>query len=1112
MYEITGWLKKIGLEQYAQLFAENGIDFSVLPDLTDQDLEKLGVLLGHRRKMLRAIAELEASASFDKAPLESARPDDIERRHLTVMFCDLVGSTELSARLDPEDLRTVVKAYHRCCAELIAKSGGFVAKYMGDGVLAYYGYPEAHEEDAERAVRAGLAVIEAVAKLDTDARSALRVRVGIATGLVVVGERLGEGVSQEQAVVGETPNLAARLQSLAQPGTVMIDDATHRLLGDLFEYRALGNENVKGFDHPVPVWHVIGVSGLDSRFEALRTTTTALVGREEEIDLLIRRWQQVKGGDGCVVLISGEPGVGKSRVCQAIVERLSSDPHMRLRYFCSPHHQNSAFYPIITQLERAAGMRREDSAEQRLDKLEAVLAQAIDQPRDAAPLLAAMLSIPTRERYPLLNLSPQKQKESTLKALLAQAVGLTKKQPVMMVLEDAHWMDPSSRESFDILIDRIPSLPLLLLVTFRPEFMSPWVGRPHVTLLSLSRLTARQRAEMIGRVTGGKALPKEIVDQIVDRTDGVPLFIEELTKAVVESGMLTDAGDRYTITGSLPSLAIPTSLHASLLARLDRLAPAREIAQIGAALGRQFSHELISAVAPMPQEQLDDSLLQLVGTELILQRGTPPDAEYTFKHALVQDAAYSTLLRSRRQQLHARIADTLERQFPEVVETQPELLARHCAEAGLVQKAVDYRLRSGKRAFARGAMAEAEGELRKGFDLLSSLPEDAARQEQELNLQITFGNTLLATRGYAAPEAGEAFERARQLCQKLNRPQQLNQILTGQFLFRLLRGELEQAELLAGELRQLGEGASDVSWKYNSLSRDGVVCCWLGKFIEARAYYEAALALWDPGFRDRIASPQDVYVSALIYFSRALFCLGYVDQARLRRDEALAEARQLSPYNEVFALRHAWYGDWAIEGVSSIEAMLRSAEHISAISSEQGFPMFVGVGDIMRGWCLSSSGEAKKGISLLEDGLKKYAATGTKLVIPFYLTVLAEAYGAAAQPKEGLNRLADATKLMETTQERWAEAEMHRVRGGLLLSLGEPTAAEESYSQALAVARHQGTKFWELRAGIDLGRLWRDQSKRIEAGELLTPIYDWFTEGFDTRVLQDAKALLSELR
>jgi predicted ATPase len=618
---------------------------------------------------------------------------------------------------------------------------------------------------------------------------------------------------------------------------------------------------------------------------------------------------------------------------------------------------------------------------------------------------------------------------------------------------------------------------------------------------------------MIGRVTCGKTLPKEIADQISDRTDGVPLFIEELTKAILESGALRDAGDHYTITGSLPSEAIPTSLHASLLARLDRLAPAREVAQIGAALGRQFSHELISAVAPMQRQQLEEALSQLVSAELILRRGVPPDAEYTFKHALVQETAYSTVLRSQRQQLHARIADVLETKFPEIVETQPELLARHCTEGGWVEKAVDYRLRSGKQASARGAIAEAEVELRKGLDLLYSLPDGTARQEQELDLQITFGTTLLATRGYAAAEAGEAFEHARQLCQKLNRPQQLNRVLTGQYFVRLLRGELEQAEFLAGELRRLGEAASDASSKYNSLIRDGEVCCWLGKFIEARTYFEAALALWDPGFRDRITSPHDVYVNALIYFSRALFCLGYLDQARLRRDDALAESRRLSsPYTEVYALRHAWYGDWAIEGVRSIEAMLRSAEHISVISSEQGFSMFVGVGDIMRGWCVSSVGDAKTGIPLLEEGLKKYAATGTKLVIPFYLTVLAETYGTAAQPKEGLNRLGDAAKLVETTQERWAEAEMHRVRGSLLLSLGERAAAEKSYCEALAVARHQSAKFWELRAAIDLGRLWRDQGKCTEARELLMPIYDWFTEGFDMPVLQDVKALLAELQ
>jgi len=766
--DLGGWLRNLGLEQYEAAFRENAIDDTVLPSLTAEDLKDLGVgIVGHRRKLLDAIAALRTDANANKVPpdvppaIDRSPKDTAERRQLTVMFCDLVGSTALSARLDPEDLRGIIGAYHRCCSELVERNGGFVAKYMGDGVLAYFGYPQAHEHDAERAVQAGLALVEAVPKLKTAAVVPLQVRVGIATGLVVVGDLIGAGAAQEQAVVGETPNLAARLQALAEPGAVVIASSTRRLNGRLFEYRDLGTVALKGFAENVPAWQVLGAGATESRFEALHATNTPLIGRDEEIDLLMRRWEQAKRGDGCVVLISGEPGIGKSRIAQTVLERLSGEPHTPLRLFCSPHHQDSALYPTITQLERAAGFRREDTAEQRLDKLEALLRQATNDLGEAQPLLAALLSIPAGDRYPPLDLSPQKQKEKTLKALLAQVEGLAARQPVLMVVEDAHWSDPTTRQSLDLTIDRLPYLPVLVIITFRPEFTPPWVGRPQVTLLSLNRLPPRRGAEMIARLTGGKALPKEIVDQIIDRTDGVPLFLEELTKAVVESSILTDTGDCSAVTGPVALLAIPTSLQASLLARLDRLAPTREVAQIAAALGRQFSHELISAVAPMPQQQLDDALAQLVSAELIFRRGTPPDAEYSFKHTLVQDAAYGTLLRSRRQQLHARIAATLEGQFPEIVETQPELLARHCAEAGLVGKAVGYWLKAGQQANARGALTEAVAQLGKGLALLSGAPDGAARQEQELDLQIALGHALVATKGYAAPEAGEAFARAR---------------------------------------------------------------------------------------------------------------------------------------------------------------------------------------------------------------------------------------------------------------------------------------------------------------------------------------------------------------
>jgi class 3 adenylate cyclase/predicted ATPase len=1011
--------------------------------------------------------------------------------------------------MDPEDLREVISAYQKCVAQVVRRFGGFVAKYMGDGVLIYFGYPQAHEDDAERAVRAGLALIEAVGKLS--GVEPIQVRIGVGTGVVVVGDLVGSGDAQERGVVGETPNVAARLQAGATSGTIAIDTATRRLLGGLFEYRDLGGIEAKGFANRVQAYEVVRPSIVESRFEALRTATTPLVGRDEEVDLLLRRWEQAKRGDGCVVLISGEPGIGKSRIAETIVERLGGEPHTRLRYFCSPHHQDSALYPSITQLERAARFRRDDTDEQRLDKLEAVLAQGTNDLSEAAPLLAELLLIPTGDRYPARNLTPQQRKEKTLHAQLAQVEGLAARQPVLMAFEDIHWSDPTTRESLDLLIDRVPALPVLVIITFRPEFTPPWVGRPHVTLLSLSRLPSRRRGEMIAGVTGGKALPREIADQIIDRTDGVPLFIEELTKAVVESGVLTDDGDRYTVAGPLPRLAIPTTLHASLLARLDRMAPTREVAQIGAAIGRQFSHELISAVTVMPKQQLDDALAQLVRAELIFRRGTPPDAEYTFKHALVQDAAYGTLLRSRRQQLHARVATTLEDQFPEIVAAQPALLAHHSAEAGLAKRAVVYWLKAGLQAIARCAMEEALAQIRKGLDLLSDLPDSAARWEQELDLQIALGHALMATKGFAAPGPGEAYARARQLCEQLNRPWQLGPVLVGQWVFRLGRGELEQAEHHAEEMRDLGKARNEAMWIFYGSEVSGVTCSFLGKFIDARAYLENALSLWDPMYRAFAPEPEDPYVTILTHLAQPLLCLGYVDQARLRMDEAVAAARRRSPYNLAFALCVAWNVYWAIEGVKSARMMLRSAEEVLAISSEQGFPMWSAVGNLNRGWCLGAVGQAAEGIPLLLQGMALYRATGSSVMAPFVLTMLAEVYGMAAQPEEGLNRLAEAAKRVETTQERWAEAEMHRMRGTLLHSMHEHAAAEDSYHHALAVAQRQSAKFWELRAAFDLARLWRDQGKRTEARDLLAPIYGWFTEGFDTPVLQDAKALLDEL-
>ncbi|MGH7837595.1 MAG: AAA family ATPase, partial [Candidatus Binataceae bacterium] len=673
-------------------------------------------------------------AALDAPGEPSGAADDVivhaghtiaQRRQLTVMFCDLVGSTALSTRIDPEDLREVIGAYHDCCGRVVARFGGFVARYMGDGMLVYFGYPQAHEDDAERAVRAGLELLSAVSGIKPRPDISLQTRIGIATGLVVVGDQLGSGVAQEQAVVGETPNLAARLQAVADPDTIVIADSTYRLLGALFEYRDLGAITPKGFPAAVQTWQVIRPSTIASRFEALHAAAlTDLVGRDEELELMLRRWRRVKTGEGQVTLLSGEPGIGKSRLARAIQQELADEPHFRLLYFCSPHHQDSALYPFISQLERAAGFADDDGPERKLAKLEVLLAgSSRDLPQDAA-LLADLLSIPVGTRYPSLDLSPQRRRQKTLEALVAQLVELSAQRPVLMIFEDAHWSDPTSRELLELVVERVQALAAFLIITYRPEFAPPWSGPPHVTTQLLKRLTRREGSAIVNSVAGGKSLSAEVVEQIVSRTDGVPLFIEELTKAVLESAQPHHENGQAPQAAALAPLVIPTTLNASLMARLDRLGAAREIAEVGAALGREFSHELISAVSLRSAKELEQALDKLVASELVFRRGTAPDAVYTFKHALVQDAAYSTLLRGPRQQLHVRIAAVLEGQFAEIVETQPQLLAHHCSEAGQIDKAIGYFELAGRQAAARAAHSEAATHFSAALKLLETFPDD----------------------------------------------------------------------------------------------------------------------------------------------------------------------------------------------------------------------------------------------------------------------------------------------------------------------------------------------------------------------------------------------------
>jgi class 3 adenylate cyclase/predicted ATPase len=1116
MQPIAEWLAKIGLEQYARAFADNDVDVTVLRHLTDADLEKIGVSLGHRRKLLAAIAEPTAAAPSTAQPVlaESKLQDIAERRQVTVMFSDLVGSTALSVRMDPEDLREVISTYQKCVAETVRRFGGFVAKYMGDGVLAYFGYPQAHEHDAELAVRAGLALVEAVTMLNTATATPLQVRVGIATGLVVVGDLIGAGAAQEHAVVGETPNLAARLQALAEPGAVVIASSTRQLTGGLFEYRDLGTVALKGFAETVPAFQVLGAGDTESRFEALRTGTTQLIGREEEISLLMRRWEQAKRGEGCVVLLSGEPGIGKSRVAQTILDWLGNEPHTRLRYFCSPHHQDSALYPSIAQLERAAGFRRDDTDEQRLLKLEAVLSQATSDLSEAVPLLAELLSIPTGERYPPLEFSAHKRKEKTLHTQLAQVEGLAAQQPVLMTFEDVHWSDPTTRESLDLLVDRVPTLRVLVVVTFRPEFTPPWTGRPHVTLLTLSRLPPRQRAEMITHVMGGKTMPKEIADQIIDRTDGVPLFIEELTKVIVESGLLQDAGNRFELIGPLPLLAIPTTLHDSLMARLDRFASVKEIAQVAAVIGREFSYQLLAAVVDIPVAQLDKALAQLVASELAFQHGTLPEATYTFKHALLQDAAYQSLLRSKRHQLHAKIARTIEERFPEVAETRPELLAHHFTQAGLASEAIIYRQRSGERDLKRSAYAEAISHMKQGLELLDALPDPQERVKQELSLRLTLGSALMATRGYAGPEVGETYLRARELCRELGEaPPQLFPALHGLYRFYHVRGELQVAREAGEQLLKIAMSVQDAGLSVEADRALGVPLFWLGDVTLALEHLEQGARLYRAHEHRSHASifGIDPGVVCLSYAALALWHLGHPEQACNRSREALVLARSLSHHHSL-ALALVWAA-WLHQFRREPRAARGHAEAAIALCAEQGFPLWMSMGAILRGWALVQEGRGVAGNAQMRQSLADLRATGAGLWQPTFLALIAEADGRIGQAERGLEVLGEAMAIVDRNDERFYEAELHRLRGELLLmsTTADSSEAERCFRTALKIAGRQKAKSLELRAAMSMAHLWAKEGRRSEGLELLEPVHGWFTEGLDTLDLREAKALLDQI-
>jgi class 3 adenylate cyclase/predicted ATPase len=1111
--DITAWLHGLGLQQYEKAFRENEIDGTVLLDLTAEDLKAIGVsLVGHRRKLLAAIAALRDECRPE--PAEGREAIDTagaaQRRQVTIMFCDLVGSTALSTRLDPEDLGEIIAAYHRAVATIVAKFGGFVARYMGDGVLVYFGYPQAHEDDAERAVRAGLSAIDAIRRLDVRSVK-LQARVGIATGLVVIGDLIGEGSVQEQSVVGETPNLAARLQSMAEPGTVVIAGGTHRLVGSLFEYRKLDPVEVKGIAALVPAWEVLRPSTVASRFEALHgLALQPLIGREEEIDLLLRRWGRAKTGDGQVVLISGEPGIGKSRITAELEQRLRVEPHLRLRYFCSPNYQDSALFPFIEQLGRASELASDDPPAVKLDKLEALLARAA-LPNEDVAFLADLLSLPVSDRHPLPNLSPPRKKDRTLQALIRHVEGLSRHLPLVAVFEDAHWIDPTSRELLDLIVERVPELPVLLVVTSRPEFQPPWVGQPRVTMLALNRLDRRDRTALVEQIAGSKPLPVEVVSEIADRTDGVPLFVEELTKSVLESGVLREDLDRYVLDRALPPLAIPTTLQDSLMARLDRLSSVRLVAQIGAAIGREFSYALLRAVSRLSEGELEEALARLVASGLVFQRGAIPEAVYTFKHALVQDAAHGSLLRNSRRQLHAQIADALETRFPELMDSQPELFAQHYAEAGLIEKSVAYWGRAGQKSVARSAMAEAVAQFQKALDQLRLLPETPQRQLQELEFCSSLGAALRFVKGQATPEMGRAFARARELWEQLGSPSQFLHIPYGQSRHHAFRGEFDLAQRLDEDLLRLSRERNDAAGMVLGHDCSGRDLLLAGRFASSRSHFEEVFALYDPVSHGSLVNQTGSYPHVISqgYLAIALFCLGFPDRALAQSNAALAEARRLAHPPTLTVALSTDSRLLSLRGDSA--ALDERARQLIAVATEQGFPLYKMLGTIYRGWVKVNTGDLPAGISLLRSGSSAYSATGAKTRIPYHVALLAKAYEIAGQVEEALFLLDEALQIAESIGERWFASELYRHKGRLMLRQGDSDAAENLYREALAIAKKQEAKLWELRAATSLAELVRDQGRRSEAYDILAPVYGWFIEGFDTEDLKGAKTLLEDV-
>jgi predicted ATPase/class 3 adenylate cyclase len=1054
----------------------------------------------------RCGASLAEDAAAARAALAIA-----EHRQVTVLFCDLVESTLLSRRLDPEDLRDLIAAYQSRAAEAIARFDGFVAQYLGDGVLAYFGFPLAHEDDAERAARTGLALIEAVTDMPTALAAPLQVRIGIATGLIVVGDAPG-GTGAERGGVGAALNLAARLQTLAAPGQVIICESTRRLIGRRFEYDDLGGVALKGFAEPVPAYRILRSSAARSRFGALHEgPLTPLLGREEELDLMLRRWQQGAAGEARIVLLSGEPGIGKSRLLRALEQRIAEEPHGRLHYHCSPHDAASAFFPVMSEIARAAGFALDDSAALKRVKLEALLTQTATDAADIE-VFAELLSLP-RHDGAAPDPVPQRRKERTLEALLAQLQRMAERRPLLMLFEDIHWLDPTTLEMLTLIVERAPHWRMLVVMTARPEFVAPWPAHAHVTNLTLSRLGQEHGAQLVERVTRGKALPSAMLEQILARADGVPLFIEELTKAVLESALMREDDGRYVLTGALPPAAIPATLHASLLARLDRNPAAREVAQIGAAIGRDFTYSLISAVALLPEPHLRDALDELTRSELVFCRGEPPGALYTFKHALVRDVAYSTMLRGRRHQLHARIAEVFGAR-PDIAESQPELVAEHLAEAGDTAEAVRWWLKAGQIALTRSANSEAAAHLRQALDLVETWPRDAARDRQELELLSLLGTALIATQGYAAEETLNTYERGHQLLRVTGDRTRQDAILSGMFVAYFNLAAFEKGLAVGREFLEWAQARGDplalcIGHRMVAASSNAI-----GDFATAAEHGEAAVRSYDPEAHGPLAWRyiHDLGVAAMCHCAMALWHQGKLRRAAELVAETLALATRLNHRNTMgYALFYASLaafrdGDAAVLG----EHALR----LERLGREHNLPHWLAWGLMFATPMLVTRGETTTAAAKVDEAIALLDRMRVLVYRPLLLGLRAEALAGARRIEDALRTLDEAVAVAERTGERSYDAELWRLRGNIELAKGGAPAAEAAeacYRRALRCAASQGSVMFELRASLALAQLWSRCGQGAEAAVLLGRAQGRIAQPAEGHDLAAAAAFLAAL-